>query len=311
MGKNRYIRFDWAAKYMLRNKADFAIFEGLISVLVKDKVTIVELLDTESNKETRDDKYNRVDIKARNSKGEIILVEIQQTRERDYLQRMLYGVAKTITDHISSGKAYEHVKKVFSINILYFDLGKGTDYLYQGQMELRGVHDGDTLKLTDHERDELKVLSPEDVFPEYFVIRVNQFDKPVIDNYLEEWMDYLKYERISPETTAPGLQEARERLDVLMMSDVERRSYEHYIDTLVRDTDVLQTQLLEARIEGHKKGRAEGRAEGREEGRKEERASVAMKMKELGLSIDVIVNTTGLSQDEVEALLRAKGVSGV
>ena len=43
---------------------------------------------------------------------------------------------------------------------------KGTDYLYQGQMELRGVHDGDTLKLTDHERDELKVLSPEDVFPE-------------------------------------------------------------------------------------------------------------------------------------------------
>lgn len=178
-------------------------------------------------------------------------------------------------------------------------------------MELRGVHDGDTLKLTDHERDELKVLSPEDVFPEYFVIRVNQFDKPVIDNYLEEWMDYLKYERISPETTAPGLQEARERLDVLMMSDVERRSYEHYIDTLVRDTDVLQTQLLEARIEGHKKGRAEGRAEGREEGRKEERASVAMKMKELGLSIDVIVNTTGLSLDEVEALLRAKGVSGV
>ena len=95
---NRYIRFDWAAKYMLRrsaqgdachskNKADFAIFEGLISVLVKEKVTIVELLDTESNKETKDDKYNRVDIKAKNSKGEIILVEIQQTREHDTLVR--------------------------------------------------------------------------------------------------------------------------------------------------------------------------------------------------------------------------------
>ena len=98
MAMNRYIRFDWAAKYMLRrsaqgdachskNKADFAIFEGLISVLVKEKVTIVELLDTESNKETKDDKYNRVDIKAKNSKGEIILVEIQQTREHDTLVR--------------------------------------------------------------------------------------------------------------------------------------------------------------------------------------------------------------------------------
>ena len=46
MERNRYIRFDWAAKYMLRNKADFAIFEGLISVLVGEKVTIVELMDT-------------------------------------------------------------------------------------------------------------------------------------------------------------------------------------------------------------------------------------------------------------------------
>ena len=92
MGKNRYIHFDWAAKNMLRrsahgdachskNKADFAIFEGLISVLVNEKVTIVELLDTESNKETKVDKYNRVDIKAKNSKGEIILVEIQQSEE--------------------------------------------------------------------------------------------------------------------------------------------------------------------------------------------------------------------------------------
>jgi hypothetical protein len=42
----KYIRFDWAAKNILRNKADFVVFEGLISVLVKEKVTIVELLDT-------------------------------------------------------------------------------------------------------------------------------------------------------------------------------------------------------------------------------------------------------------------------
>ena len=286
MVRNRYIRFDWAAKYMLRNKADFAIFEGLISVLVHDKVTIVELLDTESNKDTKDDKYNRVDIKAKNSKGEIILVEIQQTRERDYLQRMLYGVAKTITEHMSSGKAYENVKKVFSINILYFDLGEGSDYLYHGQMELRGVHDGDTLKLTDHERDELRVLSPEDVFPEYFVIRVNKFDKGVIDSYLEEWMDYLKNERINPETTAPGLQEARERLDLLMMSDEERRSYEHYIDTLVRDTDVLQTQLLEARIEGE---RARAKA-------------IASRMRQRGVLDSEIAELTGLTIEEVRDL---------
>ena len=330
MIKNRYIRFDWAAKYMLRNKADFAIFEGLISVLVKEKVTIVELLDTESNKERHDDKYNRVDIKAKNSKGEIILVEIQQTREYDYLQRMIYGVAKTITEHMNSGDAYRNVKKVFSINIIYFNMGEGEDYLYHGQATLKGVHTNDSLKLTDYERDDLHVLSPEQVFPEYFVIRVNVFDKPTVNGWLEEWMDYLKNERINPDTTAPGLQEARKRLDLLRMTDAERRRYEHDIDTLVRDTDVMRTQLLEAEIKGRKRGRAEGRekglaegrekglAEGREkglaeglaegrakglaEGAGEAKRENARRMKADGMPAELIAKYTGLDVNEIESL---------
>ena len=291
MGK--YIRFDWAAKYMLRNKADFVIFEGLISVLVKEKIKIVELLESESNKTSQDDKYNRVDIKAKNSKGEIILIEIQQTRELDYLQRMLYGVAKTITEHISKGQPYEQIKKVFSINILYFKLGEGTDYLYHGQTVLKGVHDNDTLRLTEHEREDLKVVSPEDVFPEYFVIRVNEFNKHAV-NHLEEWIRYLKDEYIKPDTTAPGLKEARERLEYLRMTPEQQRAYDYYIDTLVRDTDVMKTQLLEARIEGRKQGLKEGR--------EEERMDNARKMKELGFTIDVISQVTGLTAEQIEQL---------
>ena len=198
-GKNEYIRFDWAAKYMLRSKADFAIFEGLINVLIGEKVEIVELLESESNQEHKDDKFNRVDIKAKDSQGRIILVEIQQSRELDYLQRMLYGVAKTITEHMGKGMVYEQVKKVYSINILYFDLGEGADYLYHGQTTLVGVHTKDTLQLTQHEKDDLHVVTPEDVFPEYFVIRVNEFNKLAVTP-LEEWLEYLKDEYIRPDT---------------------------------------------------------------------------------------------------------------
>ena len=338
MGLNRYIRFDWAAKYMLRNKADFAIFEGLISVLVKEKVTIVELLDTESNKQTENDKYNRVDIKAKNSKGEIILVEIQQTRELDYLQRMIYGVAKTITEHISSGNRYAEVKKVFSINILYFNMGEGEDYLYHGQTVLRGVHTNDSLKLTTHEREDLKVLTPEQVFPEYFVIRVNVFDKPQPENHLEEWLDYLKNMRINRDTTAPGLQELRHYLFDLMMDDTIYHQYEHDLDTLVRDTDVMKTQLLEAEIEGRKQGLAqgiaqgreegiaqgreeglaqgreegiaqgreegiaEGRAEGRTEGAEENKRENARRMKADGMAVELIAKYTGLTKESIEDL---------
>ena len=76
-----YIRFDWAMKHMLREKSNFEILEGLISVLIGDEVRIEEILESESNQDSDLDKFNRVDIKAKNSKGHIIIVELQLTRQ--------------------------------------------------------------------------------------------------------------------------------------------------------------------------------------------------------------------------------------
>ena len=91
--QDRYIRFDWAIKRLLRQKANFDVLEGFLTVFLGEKITIVEILESESNQQTADDKFNRVDIKARNSKGEIIIIEVQNTRELYYLERVLYGVA--------------------------------------------------------------------------------------------------------------------------------------------------------------------------------------------------------------------------
>ena len=122
--EDRYIRFDWAIKRLLRQKANFGVLEGFLTVFLGEKVTILEILESESNQQSIDDKFNRVDIKARNSKDEIIIIEIQNTRELYYLERILYGVAKAITEHISLGETYYHVKKIYSISILYFDIGR-------------------------------------------------------------------------------------------------------------------------------------------------------------------------------------------
>jgi len=54
------------------------------------KIKILAILESESNQEDIEDKYNIVDIKVENSKNEIILIEIQYGRELDYMQRMLY-----------------------------------------------------------------------------------------------------------------------------------------------------------------------------------------------------------------------------
>lgn len=254
----------------------------------------MEILESEGNQATQDDKFNRVDIKARNSKGEIILIiEVQNTRELYYLERILYGVAKAITEHINLGDSYREVKKVYSISILYFDLGVGGDYLYHGQNNFVGVHTHDLLQV--HMKEEQAIVSrlPSEIFPEYILIRVNEFDKVAVTP-LDEWVRYLKYGVISPDTTVPGLGEAREKLKYYSMTDQERRAYDEHLNAVMIQNDVLNTAKME--------GRAEGRVEGRAEGQQEERVKNAGNLKKLGVSLKVIAQATGLSPEEVATL---------
>jgi len=302
---NQYMRFDWAAKTVLRDKANFCVFEGLISVLLNEEVHIVELLESEGNQQYEDDKFNRVDIKAKNSKGEIIIVEIQQTREFYFLERILYGVAKTITEHIDLGQKYDQVKKVYSINILYFDLGKGDDYIYHGQTSFVGVNTNDTLQITNVEKNAIKMKTPEEVFPEYFLIRVNAFDK-IPQNHIEEWMHYLKTSDIDDNTTAPGLKEAKRRIEIIKMSNAERQAYYKHIDNIMVQNDVMDTAheegLEEGMAKGLEEGMAKGLAQGKAEGRAESKLEIAANLKRIGIPTEQIIMATGLSEKEIAEL---------
>ena len=311
--KDRYIRFDWAVKRLLRNKANFGVLEGFLTVLLGEPIRIVEILESEGNQLNETDKFNRVDIKARNSKDEIIIVEVQNTREIYYLERILFGVAKAITEHIELGQLYSEVKKVYSISILYFDIGRGTDYLYHGQNSFVGVHTGDFLEVSTKEKDAIVRKLPAEIFPEYFLIRVNEFNKVAVTP-LEEWIEYLKTGVIHPDTKAPGLEEARRKLVYYNMNKAEQLAYDEHINAIMIQNDVLSTAAMEGRQEGLAEGRQEGLAEGRQEslaegrqeglaeGRMEEKQANARRMKALNLPVETICQVTGLSAGEIESL---------
>ena len=310
---DRYIRFDWAVKRLLRNKANFGVLEGFLTVLLNEPIRIVEILESEGNQQRENEKFNRVDIKARNSKDEIIIVEVQNTREIYYLERILFGVAKAITEHIELGELYSEVKKVYSVNILYFDIGRGNDYLYHGQNTFVGVHTGDFLEVTTKEKNAIIRKLPAEIFPEYFLIRVNEFNKVAVTP-LEEWIEYLKTGIIRPDTKAPGLEEARRKLIYYNMDKKERLAYDEHINAVMIQNDVLSTAALEGRQEGLAEGRQEGLAEGRQEGlaegrqeglekgRIEEKRENARKMKSLNLPPETIHQITGLPIEEIEKL---------
>ena len=312
--EDKYIRFDWAIKRMLRDKANFDVLEGMISVFTGEKdVKILELLESESNQDAYDDKFNRVDIKAKNAKGEIIIVEVQLSREIHYLERMLYGAAKAITEQLNLGETYYNIKKVYSINIIYFDLGKGKDYLYHGQVELRGVHTHDILSVTPKEEKTMNIPTaenasrrrkdPKEIFPEYYLIRVNEFNS-LAKTPLEEWMAYLKAGIIKTDTRTPGLQAAREKLQYLMMDDRDRIAYERHMEALSIQNDVIGNAMADGLEEGMKKGREEGRKEGEaiglKKGERQRTLEIAKNMKSIGLPTETIIQATGLSKSEID-----------
>ena len=105
MTKNYHniVRFDWAMKRILRNKASYVVLEGFLTSLLGKEIHIKSLLESESNRDSADDKYNRVDILAESSDGEKMLIEVQNESELSYFNRIVYGSSKLIVDQIKIG----------------------------------------------------------------------------------------------------------------------------------------------------------------------------------------------------------------
>ncbi len=287
--KMELIRFDWAMKYLLRSQANFVVLEGFLSAVLNEKITIKSILESESNRKRENEKYNRVDIKCENSKGDIIIIEVQNTSEADYMLRTFFGLSQVVVGHIDKGHPYKEIPKVYSISIVYFPMGDGSDYVYRGRYEFRGLHTGKPLALTEKDRQLFGVDEPADTLPETYFLMVGDFDK-VAKTPLDEWMSYLKTGFVDADTKVPGLLEAKDRLDLLKMS---REEHDRYIRDLHDAASFLRTQGIKEEI---------ARKEGREEGKELEKIRMAREMKIDGESIEKISRYTGLAPDQIAEL---------
>ena len=269
--KNNLIRFDWAMKRLLRDKSNYVVLEGFLSTLLGEDLHIVRFLESEANQTEVNDKFNRADMLVEDEQGRLLIIEVQNNHELDYFHRMLYGVSKTISEYINLGDDYDKVKKIYSINIVYFELGQGKDYVYHGKTIFRGLHDpNDVLQLSIRQRERFIGKDAGDIFPEYYVLRVNDFDK-IAKTPLDEWIEFLKTGNIDSSATAKGLPEARERLRVDSLSDQDRRAYIHDMEALRYQRSVIKTGWYEGRAEGLKEGRAEDVPKDEQKGLRKER----------------------------------------
>ena len=156
------------------------------------------------------------------------------------------------------------VRRAISINIFYFGLGHGKDYVYKsiaGITEFRGIHHDDILELTARQKNRFEnIENGFEIFPEYYILKVNDFDSPVKDT-LDEWIYFLKYSEIKEEFSAKGLKKASEELALFKLSRTEYATYERYIEDRRVAESSIKTAWLEGKSYGVEKGKEEVRKE--------------------------------------------------
>jgi hypothetical protein len=140
------------------------------------------------------------------------------------------------------------------MSILYFLLGEGEDdYVYHGTTEFYGLHSRNKLMRKPRTlaalHDVCEAPRQLNIFPEYYLIEVERFTD-LIRNPLDEWIYFFKHSDIKPEFTAPGIQEAREKLEYVKLDEPEKQAYRRYRENLASERDVIAT----ARREGHAEG---------------------------------------------------------
>ena len=288
----KLVRFDWAMKKMLRHKANFDILEGFLSELLEEEVKIKHILESEGNKEEADDKFNRGDILVENQKGELVIIEVQNTQEYDYFHRMLFGASKAITEHIRENQAYANVKKVISITIAYFDLGQGKDYVYHGTTVFKGIHKGDILGLSEKQVEVYNKGSVHEIYPEYWVIKTGKFRNKVKDK-LDEWIYFLKNAEIKPTFSAKGLKEANEKLDAMKLPEKERKAYDAYLRHMMSIASRNHNIEIDAK-------------EIIKTAKEEQIIEVILEMDKEGFSISQIAKVSKKSEQEVTQILASQ-----
>lgn len=274
----------------------------------EDQVTSITLLNPYNPKNFKKDKLSILDIKAKGVDGKRFNIEIQISDEADYSKRALYYWAKLYTEQLKEAEDYGQLSKAIGIHILNFTsipesdkyhnvfhiIEKDNGAHYFKDLELHTI---ELKKFTDNVKNDLsdvisKIKTSLDIWVA-FLTKYNLFDKDNLPESLEN----------------TGLKKALTVLEVMNFSEDEKEGYEDHLKWLRIQTNTIKKYEQNAREEGFFVGKAEGKAEGMAEGMAEgeaklnkERREIAKNLLKQGISIEVVMVSTGVSREKIEEI---------
>jgi predicted transposase/invertase (TIGR01784 family) len=281
MSDKPLISFDYAIKYLLKNKGDYDIIEGFISALFAAEgyppVRINALLESESNKESLELKKSIADLVVEDAEGNKYIVEIERAYTPNFMHKACFNSSRLVIDGIYGNQDYTSIKKVFHISLLYFTTKQMQRPIYHGKTI---IHEVDTAHPVDVRiaNQGLIMFDTPNIFPEYFFISVPMFDD-VIHGEIDEWLYVMKHSDTKEGFKSPYMKKVAERLTVLKMNTDERNTYFYYLKEAVHSQDILTAAEAKGKVKGIEQS--------------------ALNMLKQKLDTKLITSVTGLSEDDI------------
>ena len=263
----------------------------------------IEYLPSEMVPDTPFKKNSIVDVRCRDCRGRLFIVEMQMLWSSAFMQRVLFNASKAYVRQLGGAEKYELLQPVYSLNLVDdIFMPDITDY----------YHD---YKIVHVEHSDKVIEGLRFVFVELPKFKAHTYTEKKMQAL---WLRFLteidgRTREIPQELLDnPEIKKAVDQIEQSAFNDAQLLGYDDFWDavrvekTLVSDAlkegmeKGMKEGRAEGRAEGHAEGRAEGRAEGIAEGKRNNQLEIARKMKEMGMTADVIAQVTGLAPGEIE-----------
>lgn len=267
-----------------------SFLNALLPLQPGKEVVEIEYLSSELVPDHPEKKDSIVDVRCKDNAGRQFLVEMQMYWTDAFKQRALFNTCKAYVEPVDKGEKFEDIKPIYTISLVNdIAFPELPEEFYHVYVPMNEVHD-------DHVIDDMKMVFIE--LPKFKPSSVK--DKKMMVLWLRFLTEINEKTRQAPEELINDelVTKALSLLEDSAYTPEQKRAIDRYWDIVSRE----RTMVFSSRQEGLAEGRAEGLAEGRAEGLAEGVTSVALNLKNMGLSVEQIMKATGLTAEEIEKI---------
>ena len=290
--KDKYVNpyTDFGFKKLFGTEINKDLLISFINSLLHGREVVKDLtyLNTEHLGIGETDRKAVFDVYCENEKGEKILVEMQRGIQQYFKDRSLYYATFPIREQGQKGEWDYQLKAVYIIGILNFTFDKDNDNYFHHEVQLLDNKTKEVFydKLT------------------FIYLEMPKFNKTEdeLTSMFEKWLFVLR--NLSRLMERPKALQERiftklfEAAEIAKFTKLEYDSYEESLKAYRDWKNTIDTEKKISWEEGHEKGREEGF----EEGQEKKTIEMARNLKVKGIPINIIVECSGLTEEEINAL---------